>query len=226
MVLPWSTCVVSCVMARLLDGVKVAHCVAVGGRREPRLLDGVGNARVSPGIACGRCYGTCATIATLRRPSSVDAAILRGALLRSCLAGRATRGTALDTSALATPASIVILATVLRIVNAARQQGVVSSLCSSMTRLSSQRPRQSARTGVIALLYRSVYRIKEPRQQPNEDSQRGPRRRPPIPRVKRTQVNISKMMYRPLWWESSCFVRAAARAPSRAAFWQSSCLQS
>ena len=34
-------------MARLLDGVKVAHCVAVGGRREPRLLDGVENARVS-----------------------------------------------------------------------------------------------------------------------------------------------------------------------------------
>ena len=32
---------------RLLDGVKVAHCVAVGGRREPRWLDGVENARVS-----------------------------------------------------------------------------------------------------------------------------------------------------------------------------------
>ena len=32
---------------------------------------------------------TCATIATLRRPSSVNAAILRGALLRSCLAAGA-----------------------------------------------------------------------------------------------------------------------------------------
>jgi hypothetical protein len=111
-VLPWSTCVwYACCM---LDGVKVAHCVAVGGRRESRWLDGVENARVSPGIACGRCYGTCATIATLRRPSSVDAAILRGALLRSCLAGRATRGRVRDTSALATPASIVILAIVPR----------------------------------------------------------------------------------------------------------------
>ena len=107
---------------RLLDGVKVAHCVAVGGRREPRWLDGVENARVSPGIAYGRCYGTCATIATLRRPSSVDAAILRGALLRSCLAGRATRGGPRETNALATPASIVILAIVpRRIVCAARQ---------------------------------------------------------------------------------------------------------
>ena len=57
---------------------------------------------------------TCATIATLRRPSSVDAAILKGALLRSCLAGRATRGRPRDISALATPASIVILAIVLR----------------------------------------------------------------------------------------------------------------
>ena len=71
---------------RLLDGVKVAHCVAVGGRREPRWLDGVENARVSPGIAYGRCYGTCATIATLRRPSSVDAAMRSGWLVRSCLA--------------------------------------------------------------------------------------------------------------------------------------------
>ena len=44
-VLPWSTCVFyACCM---LDGVKVAHCVAVGGRREPRWLDGVENARVS-----------------------------------------------------------------------------------------------------------------------------------------------------------------------------------
>ena len=189
---------------------KVAHCVAVGWRRESRWLDGVENARVSPGIACGRCYGTCATIATLRRPSSVDAAILRGALLRSCLAGRATRGRVRDTSALATPASIVILAIVLRIVNAARQQGVVPSLlCSSMTRLTTT-PRQSPRTTVLALLDRSVYRIKEPRQQPNEDSQRGPRRRPPIPRVKRTQVNDSKMMHRLLRWESSLF-RAGSR---------------
>ena len=116
-------------MARLLDGVKVAHCVAVVWRREPRLLDGVENARVSPGIACGRCYGTCATIATLRRPSSVDAAILKGALLRSCLAGRATRGAPRDTSALATPASIVILAIVLRgIVSAAVQFVALRSL--------------------------------------------------------------------------------------------------
>ena len=119
---------------------------------------------------------TCATIATLRRPSSVDAAILKGALLRSCLAGRATRGRPRDISALATPASIVILAIVLRIVTAARQQLCVSSLCSSMTMLPwDNDPRQSPRIGVFALLYRSAYRIKEPRQQPNEDSQRGPR---------------------------------------------------
>ena len=94
--------------------MKVAHCVAVGGRRQPRWLDGVENARVSPGIACGRCYGTCATIATLRRPSSVDAAILKGALLRSCLAGRATRSGPLATSARAAP-NITMQAAVLRI---------------------------------------------------------------------------------------------------------------
>ena len=72
---------------------------------------------------------TCATIATLRRPSSVDAAILKGALLRSCLAGRATRGRPRDSSALATPASIVILAIVLRgIVSAAVQFVALHSL--------------------------------------------------------------------------------------------------
>ena len=134
-----------------------------------------------PGIACGRCYGTCATIATLRRPSSVDAAILRGALLRSCLAGRATRGRPRDSSALATPASIVILAIELpRIVTGSNAVALMMSRAPRHC----QRPllhqiAQFARTGVLALLYRSVYRIKEPRQQPNEDSQRGPRPRVP-----------------------------------------------
>ena len=154
---------------------------------------------------------TCATIATLRRPSSVDAAILRGALLRSCLAGRATRPPR-DSSALATPASIVILAIELpRIVTGSNAVALMMSRAPRHC----QRPllhqiAQFARTGVLALLYRSMYRIKEPRQQPNEDSQRGPRRRPPIPRVKRTQVNDSKMMHRLLWWESSLF-RAGSR---------------
>ena len=126
---------------------------------------------------------TCATIATLRRPSSVEAAILRGALLRSCLAGRAMRGPPRDTSALATPASIVILAIELpRIVTGSNAVALMMSRAPRHC----QRPllhqiAQFARTGALALLYRSMYRIEEPRQQPNEDSQRGPRRPPPIP---------------------------------------------
>ena len=148
---------------------------------------------------------TCATIATLRRPSSVDAAILKGALLRSCLAGRATRGPPRDTSALATPASIVILAIELPRIVTGLQCRRSNDEQSTLVIASGHCyiAHQFARTGVIALLYRSMYRIKEPRQQPNEGSQRGPRRRPPIPRVKRTQVNDSKMMHRLLWWESS-----------------------
>ena len=99
---------------RRLDGVKgcALHCLRVSRMMpRPRLLD---VAKLGRRYCLRTLRRTCATIATLRRPSSVDAAILRGALLRSCLAGRATRSGPLATSALATPASIVILAIVPR----------------------------------------------------------------------------------------------------------------
>ena len=54
---------------------------------------------------------------------------------------------------------------------------------------------QFARTAVLALLYRSMYRIKEPRQQPNEDSQRRPRRWPPTPRV--SKIKLRRLHQRP-----------------------------
>ena len=168
--------------ARRREGCTLRCCGRASGAASARRRGEC--TRFMPGIACGRCYSTCATIATLRRPSSVDAAILRGALLRSCLAGRATRGRPRDSSALATPASIVILAIELRRIVRCLHDRAIYRRCTS-SQPSALLLRQSARTGVIALLYRSMYRIKEPRQQPNEDSQRGPRRRPPNPRVKR-----------------------------------------
>ena len=56
---------------------------------------------------------TCATIATLRRPSSVDAAMRSGWLVRNCLAAPARNGP-LATSALAAP-NMTMKAAVLRI---------------------------------------------------------------------------------------------------------------
>ena len=74
-------------------------------------------------------------------------------------------------------------------------------LCRAMTSTATEAPTSLAnprRRAVLALLYRSMYRIKEPRQQPNEDSQRGPRPRVGIVvgLVERTQVNDSKLTHR------------------------------
>ena len=194
MVLPWSTCVFyACCM---LDGVKVAHCVAAGGRREPRWLNGIKNARVSPGIACGRCV---ARAPRSRRCADPPASMQPCGEAHCCGVASPDEQRA---GRFATPAPsprrrASLFLQSCRVALSVLHDSLVAAALQGNDEHCHRGPnvsRQSARTAVLALLDRSVYRIKEPRQQPNEDRQRGPRRQPPIPRVKRTQVNDSCLL--------------------------------
>ena len=98
---------------RRLDGVKgcALHCLRVSRMMpRPRLLD---VAKLGRRYCLRTLRRTCATIATLRRPSSVEAAMRSGWLVRSCLAAPARSGP-LATSALV-PANMTMQAAVLRI---------------------------------------------------------------------------------------------------------------
>ena len=136
--------------------------------------------RFMPGIACGRCV---ARAPRSRRCADPRASMQPSLKERCCVVAspdeqRAERRASLAPSPRRRASLFLQPSFALSMLHDSNAS--VSSLCSSMTRLSTT-PRRSARTAVLALLDRSLYRIKEPRQQPNEDSQRGPRRPPPIP---------------------------------------------
>ena len=146
---------------------------------------------------------TCATIATLRRPSSVEAAMRSGWLVRSCLAP--ARSGPLATSALV-PANMTMQAAVLRIglyrwrscKNALRTALLLSfasvsgfsipqrklrcnllgSAGDDKTLLSHStdvRPHGCGRTDPYARLYRCTNRPNDPRWRGRQKNQRGPR---------------------------------------------------
>ncbi len=157
--------------------------------------------RFMPGIACGRCYGRaqqsqrCADPPASMQPSLKARCCGVASPDEQRAAGRATAAPSPRRRASLFLQSCRVALSVLH------DSLFVALPCNDERHRGPNVSRQSARTGVIALLYRSVYRVKEPRQQPNENSQRGPR-----PRVgivvghgERTQVNDSKLTHRLLW---------------------------